>query len=203
MTAIRSILMTFTAAIALAGCQSEPQKAAQSGTVVTSGKADIGGPFTLVNQDGITVTDLDILGKPQLIYFGFSYCPDVCPLALQNMGAALYKVDPKAEVYTPIFISVDPERDTPESLKVYISANGFPENLMGLTGTLDQVETAKSAYKIFSQKVYDDESAADYLVDHASLIFLMDPQGEFVDVFSHTTAVNELIERLSTYQKSL
>ena len=119
------------------------------------------------------------------------------------MGAALEQVDPDGEIYTPIFISVDPERDTPDSLKLYVTANGFPKNLMGLTGTLEQVEAAKTAYKVYSQKVADPGSSADYMVDHASLIFLMDKGGKFVDVFTHTTPVSELSARLKVYKKSL
>jgi len=175
-------------------------KAGQSGQVTATGKADIGGPFELLNQDGEITTDQDILGKPQLVYFGFSFCPDVCPTALQQMGAALAKADPDGTYYRPIFISVDPERDTPDAMKIYVSNNGFPKNLIGLTGSVDQVETAKKAYKIYSQKVEDSGSTAGYTIDHVNLIFLMDKNGDFVDVFTHMTTTQEIAQRLTDYK---
>ena len=195
--------LMITAAIlatGLSGCN--PQQTAQSGPVTVTGKADIGGPFTLVNQDGDIVTEKDIHGKPQLIYFGFSYCPDVCPLALQQMGAAQAKVDPKGEIFQPIFFSVDPERDTPESLKLYITANGFPKNLMAFTGTVEQVDAAKLAYKIYAQKAEDPDLTGGYTVDHVSLIYLMDANGEFVDVFTHNSTVDDIAKRLAAYKKA-
>lgn len=199
---MKLLLSTLAAAslLALSGCN-EPT--AKSGRVVTSGKAAIGGPFELVDQDGNLATFETIKGKPQLIYFGFSYCPDICPTALQQMGQALAVVDPEAETFQPILFSVDPERDTPESLKLYVTAAGFPKNLIGLTGTAEQVEQAKKAYKIFSQKSPDPDSAAGYTVDHVSLIYLMDKDGEYVDVFTHNTPVPEIIERLKSYKKTL
>jgi len=175
---------------------------AQSGPVIVSGKADIGGAFDLIDQDGNIVTDQDIIGKPQLIYFGFSYCPDVCPTALMQMGLAQSKVDPSGENFRYIFISVDPERDTPENLKLYVTSNGFPKNLIGLTGSAEQIETTKTAYKMFSQKVDDPGSTAGYTIDHASLIFLMDQQGEFADVFTHSTTPDEMVKRLKQFQKN-
>lgn len=178
------------------------RQTAQSGPVTVTGKANIGGPFTLVNQDGAVVTQDDIKGKPQLIYFGFSYCPDVCPLALQQMGQALSEVDPEGEFFRPIFFSVDPERDTPESLKLYVTANGFPKNLIGLTGTPEQVEAAKKVYKIYAQKAPDPDLTGGYTVDHVSLIYLMDSDGEFVDVFTHNSDVPDIIKRLKAFRKS-
>lgn len=177
--------------------------AGQSGPITVTGKAQIGGAFELVNQDSETVTDQDFIGRPQLIYFGFGYCPDVCPLALQQMGAALGQVDPEGTFFQPIFISVDPERDTPETLKTYVTNNGFPKGLVGLTGSTDQVEAAKRVFKMFSQKVPDPDGSAGYTVDHASLIFLMDNQGEFYDVFTHNTSTEDIIAGLQTYKKSL
>lgn len=183
----------------LAACQ-EPT--ARSGQVVVSGKADIGGPFTLVNQDGETVTEATYLGKPQLIYFGFSFCPDICPMALQQMGAVQEQLDPKGDKLNYIFFSVDPERDTPESLKPYVGANGFPKGLVGLTGTQEQVDVAKSEYRIYSAKAFDPESAADYTVNHVSIIYLMDEQGEMVDLFTHESSVKEIADRVKQHLKS-
>lgn len=184
--------------LVLSACGEQPT--ARSGQVTATGIAQIGGTYELLNQEGETVTDQSFIGKPQLIYFGFSYCPDVCPLALQKLGAVLNDVDPKAEYFQPIFISVDPERDTPESLKLYVTARGFPENLIGLTGTEEQVETAKAAYKIYSQKVEDPGSTAEYTIDHVSLVYLMGADGKFIDVFTDSTTMPEMIKRLKLYK---
>ena len=191
--------MAIASLTALPACK--PAQTAQSGPVTVTGKAAIGGPFELVNQDGVTVTEKDYEGKPQLIYFGFSYCPDVCPLALQQMGAAQALVDPKGDFYQPIFISVDPQRDTPESLKLYVTANGFPKNLQGLTGSPEQVEAAKKVFKIYAQKVEDPVDPDTYTMDHVSLIYLMDKEGEFVDVFTHNSTVADIAQRLKAYKK--
>jgi len=122
-------------ALSMTACS---QPTAKVGKTVTSGTADIGGEYTLVNQDGVTVTQADALGKPHMVYFGFSYCPDICPMALQKMGAVQARIDPTGDKLNYIFISVDPERDTPESLKLYVEANGFAKGLTGLTGTQDE-----------------------------------------------------------------
>ena len=187
-------------AISLAGCGSEPT--ATVGKTVVSGTADIGGAFDLINQDGVAVSEASALGKPQLIYFGFSYCPDICPTALQKMGAVQARIDPSGNKLNYIFISVDPERDTPESLKLYITANGFPKGLMGYTGTLDQIEAVKSAYKVYSQKVPTPDSAADYTVDHSDIMYLMNKDGTFVEFFFGKSTVPEMAERVRTHLKT-
>jgi len=187
-------------AISLAGCGSEPT--ATVGKTVVSGTADIGGAFDLINQDGVAVSEASALGRPQLIYFGFSYCPDICPTALQKMGAVQARIDPSGDKLNYIFISVDPERDTPESLKLYITANGFPKGLMGYTGTLDQIEAVKSAYKVYSQKVPTPDSAADYTVDHSDIMYLMNKDGTFVEFFFGKSTVPEMAERVRTHLKT-
>lgn len=179
--------------LGLASCS---QPVARSGKVATSGKADIGGAYTLVNQDGETVTDTTYLGQPQLIYFGFTYCPDICPTALMQMGQAQDRLAEKGKDVQYIFISVDPERDTPELLAQYVTANGFPKGLIGLTGTVEQVEAAKAAYKVYSTQVKDEASAGDYMVDHSSIIYFMDAKGELVDFFTHTSAPNDIATRV-------
>lgn len=175
---------------------------ARSGSnVVVSGKADIGGPFSLINQDGQAVTEADLLGRPVLTYFGFTYCPDICPTALQSIGAAMASVDPKGEYFQTVLFSVDPERDTPEALKQYISAPIFPKGLQAFTGTPEQVEAAKKVYKIYAEKV-EDEGSEDYLVDHVSLIYLFDKSGDFVNVYTHGTSVKDLMSALKKYKRA-
>ncbi|MEO1038595.1 MAG: SCO family protein [Pseudomonadota bacterium] len=170
------------------------------GGVRTSGEATIGGPFELVAHTGETVTEADFLGRPMLIYFGFTYCPDICPMSLQIMGSALERMDAEdAAVFQPILISVDPERDTPESLADYVQSPAFPEGLIGLTGTVEQVRAAADAYRVYYVKVEDQDTVADYLVDHSSIIYLMDANGRFVEVFTHGTDPAIIAARLERF----
>lgn len=196
----KSFALAILSAAVLTACSGEPPVARSGSPVVVSGTADIGGPFTLVNQDGETVTEKSLLGRPVITYFGFTYCPDICPTALQSVGVALASVDPKGEYFQTVLFSVDPERDTPAALKQYISAPIFPKGLQGFTGTAEQVEAAKKAYKIYAVKA-GEEGASDYLVDHVSLIYLFDKDGGFVDVFTHGTPVSELMQALDAYKR--
>lgn len=179
---------------------SEPT--ARTGKTVVSGQADIGGDFSLVNQEGVSVTQASFVGKPQFIYFGFSFCPDICPTALQKMGAVQAQVDKKADKLNYLFISVDPKRDTPESLKQYVTANGFPDSLVGLTGTQDQIDTAKAAFKVFSQIVETPDSASDYTVDHSDIIYFMDKNGKFLDIFTGRSSVPDMTGRVRYHLKT-
>ncbi|MFP4518470.1 MAG: SCO family protein [Oceanicaulis sp.] len=175
-------------------------EAPRSGAVRVSGEAQIGGPFTLVNQDGETVTEQTYRGKAMLIYFGFTYCPDVCPMSLQIMDAALDQLNEEQRAaFQPLLISVDPERDTPEALKDYVGSDAFPEGLQGLTGTPEQVREAARAYRVFYSRIEDDGVSSQYTVDHSSLIFLMDQNGEFADVFPHGTSPDQIASRLQQF----
>jgi len=194
-----TLAATSVLALGLLGCGDPTAKV---GKTVVSGTADIGGDYTLTNQDGQAVTQADALGKPQLVYFGFSYCPDICPTALQKMGAAQAQIDPAGDKLNYIFISVDPERDTAESLKLYVTANGFPKGLTGLTGTQDQIDEAKAAFKVYSQKVPTPNSAADYTVDHSDIMYLMDKDGEFVEFFFGKSTVPEVAARINLHLKT-
>lgn len=164
--------------------------------------AAIGGPFTLVNHEGIAVTEKTYQGKPQLIYFGFSFCPDVCPTSLQRMGAATDLLGDKANDIYPIFITIDPERDTVESLKPYLSANGFPKNLIGLTGTQSQIDEATAAFRVYKKRVDDPISAAGYTMDHTDIIYLMDKNGLFVEVFTSRNSPADIAKRVTQHLKS-
>jgi len=141
--------------------------------------ARIGGPFTLTDQDGRQVSDRQFQGKYRIVYFGFTYCPDVCPVDLQNIGKALReleKSDPAlAARVQPIFISVDPERDTPAVMKQYVAA--FHPRLIGLTGTPGQIAEVAKAHAVFAQPE-EREGAGEYLVNHSRVTLLMGPGGE-------------------------
>jgi cytochrome oxidase Cu insertion factor (SCO1/SenC/PrrC family) len=162
-----------------------------SGT--SSGTALVGGPFTLTDQTGRKVTEKDFLGKYLLVFFGYTYCPDICPTELQVMSAALDSLGPKADAIQPVFITVDPQRDTPEVLKQYIG--NFHPRLVGLTGTPEEIASVAKTYRVFFSRV--DNSAPDtYLMDHSTIMYLMDPQGRFLKHFSYTTDAAALAKAL-------
>lgn len=147
------------------------------------GRPSIGGPFALVDQDGRTVTEVAFNGKPTLIYFGFTYCPDVCPTSLLLMETALEKLGPDAaSKVNLVFITVDPERDTPALLKGYVT--NFGPTFIGLTGTPEQVAAVARAYRVYYQKV-PGKDGGPYLMDHSSIIYLLDRNGRFVTHFTH------------------
>lgn len=143
--------------------------------------ARIGGAFTLTDQDGKTVKDTDFAGKHRIVYFGYSFCPDVCPVDLQKIAAgfALFeKQQPeRAKAIQPIFITIDPERDTPEVLKAYVAA--FHPRLIGLTGTPEQIKAVADAYLVmYKAQKPEGADAKGYLVDHSRQAYLMGPKGE-------------------------
>ncbi len=166
----------------------------------TAGQGDgapqIGGPFTLVDHDGNTVTDETYRGRYIMVFFGFTYCPDICPTALSDTAAALDMLGAdKASKVTPLFISVDPARDTPEHLKEYVSY--FHPNTIGLTGSEAQIKEAARVYRAYyrlGEPSADDP--LDYLVDHTAIIYVMGPNGEFLTHFSNGTSAEEMAERL-------
>jgi cytochrome oxidase Cu insertion factor (SCO1/SenC/PrrC family) len=160
----------------------------------TSGKALIGGPFSLTDESGKRVTDKDFRGKHMLVFFGFTSCPDICPAGLQLMSAALENLGEKADGVTPIFISVDPERDTPDRLQDYVK--NFNARMVGLSGTPEEIDAVAKAYKVYFKKVPNETSPGDYGMDHTSIIYLMDPRGEYVAHFTPTTTVDQMTQRL-------
>lgn len=162
----------------------------QTGDGGGSGTALVGGPFTLVDQNGKTVTDADFRGRLMLIYFGYSYCPDVCPTELHKMTVALDMLNDGLDEVAPIFITVDPERDTVEQMKAY--ATLFHPNLIALTGTQAQTDAAVQAYRVYYKKVRGEETALDYLVDHSSFIYLMGRDGAYLTHFDSASTPEEI-----------
>ncbi|KQK17236.1 hypothetical protein BRADI_1g33190v3 [Brachypodium distachyon] len=155
------------------------------------GTAAIGGPFTLLNHDGKPVTEKDFLGKWTLLYFGFTHCPDICPDELQKMAAAIDKIKERTKIeIVPVFISVDPERDTVEQVHDYVKE--FHKDLIGLTGTTDEVRQVARAYRVYYMKT--EEEGSDYLVDHSIVMYLMNPKMEFVKFFGKNYDVDSLAE---------
>lgn len=164
-----------------------------TGAKVT-GTALVGGPFTLTDQTGKRVTEKDFLGKYMLVFFGFTNCPDICPSGLQVISAALDKLGPKADEITPVFITLDAKRDTPEKLAAYVKS--FHPRLVGLTGSEQEVAAAAKTYRVYFQKIVDDKTPDSYSYDHAALFYLMGKDGAFVAPIPHTTDVNEVVTAL-------
>lgn len=162
--------------------------------VQTSGKALVGGPFELVAQDGTTVTEETFRGDYMLIYFGFTFCPDVCPTELQVMSAALDLLGDDAGKVQPILISIDPERDTVETMADYV--RHFHPRLMGLTGTPEQIATAARAYRVYYAKAEDPDSSTGYTMDHSSIVYLMGPEGEFLAHFGPGTSPEKMAAKI-------
>jgi protein SCO1/2 len=164
------------------------------GETVTRPSA-VGGPFHLIDQNGRTVTDADFKGKPFLVFFGFTHCPDVCPTALFEMSETLRRLGADADKTAALFISVDPERDTPEKLKEYLS--NFHPRVVGLTGTLAEIEAVTKAYKAYAKKVTLDGGG--YTMDHSAIVYLMDRQGRFVAPFNLKRPADEAAADLRRY----
>ncbi len=162
--------------------------------VKTTGKAALGGPWVLVDQDGVPRTDASYKGQYQLLYFGFTFCPDICPSELVKIGKVLDALESKGVTLTPLFISVDPARDTVGQLKNY--SQDFHPRFQFLTGTPEQLKKAAKAYRVYFSKANENASDdEDYLVDHSIVFYLLNPQGEFLDFYTQRMQVGDIVER--------
>ncbi len=179
--------------------------------------AAIGGPFTLVDHEGRPVTGDNFKGRFMLVYFGYTFCPDVCPTALTDMGDVLGILGEAADKVTPVFITVDPDRDTPEHLKEYLKF--FHPSMVGLTGTLEQTAAALKAYKVYAAKAaalkpepkhdhpegqkpdggHTHGDAGDYLMDHTSIIYLMGPDGAYKTHISHGASAEDMAKGIRKF----
>lgn len=157
-------------------------------------KALIGGPFSLVDHHGKNVTYADFQNKYMLIYFGYTFCPDICPMELQIMSDALDRIPENIlDEITPIFITVDPERDTVEIMAEYVPA--FHPKMIGLTGSMEQIKAVKKTYRVYAAKEKSEDPDA-YLVSHSSYIYLMDPAGDYITHFKSRTDPEVMADRL-------
>lgn len=163
---------------------------------VETGSVAIGGPYSLIDQDGKAVTDADFKGQLQLIYFGYTFCPDACPTALGTMTAAMNELGEDANQVTPIFITVDPERDTQAVMKEY--AANFHPRLRALTGSPAQTAAAANAYKVYFTKA-EGGDPQHYLMDHSTLIYLMDRDGKYLDHFGPQATANDIANEIRKY----
>lgn len=155
---------------------------AAGGEMAATGQPLVGGDFQLVDQEGRPVDQTILNGKWSLVFFGFTYCPDYCPTTLGVLNAVQERMGDKAEDLQIVFISIDPERDTPQMLKDYLSSDGFPDGVIGLTGTPEQVAKAAKAYRAFYQKVGEGEG---YTMNHGLTVYLMGPDGKFRSAVAH------------------
>lgn len=160
-----------------------------------SATAAIGGPFALENGNGQTVTDRDFRGKYMLVYFGYTYCPDVCPTTLTEVAGALDKLGPKASLVQPVFITVDPQRDTPAVIKQYASA--FSPRIIGLTGTPEQIAKVEREYHVFAAKEVTGPGPNDYAMGHSSVLYLMGPNGRFIAPIDADQTAPQLAQTLA------
>jgi cytochrome oxidase Cu insertion factor (SCO1/SenC/PrrC family) len=161
----------------------------------STGTALIGGPFTLSDHQGGRVSDTDFRGRFMLVYFGYTFCPDMCPLGLQVMAQALDELPAEiAAEIVPVFITVDPERDTVEALREYVPL--FHPRLIGLTGSAEEVDEALRAYRVYARKA-ESSAAAAYLMDHSTFTYLMGPDGAYLTHFGHATTPEAMAAKLA------
>jgi len=162
-----------------------PITAAESMDAVMWGNGVIGGPFALTDHKGSPRTDADFRGKLKLVYFGFTHCPDICPTDLMAIAGALNALGKDADQVQALFVTLDPERDTPELLATYVDS--FHDSIIGLTGSDTAIRRAAHAYKVYFAKIAG-KNADDYGIDHSAYIYLMDREGKFIGVFPPSTA---------------
>ncbi len=201
---MRHVLSALTASLVLAsacspaGTSSTAASGANPNCFKRSSDA-VGGPISLVAADGRTVTEKDFAGKKALVFFGYTYCPDICPITLYNVGKALEEIPADKQPAT-VFISVDPERDTPATITQYVANNGFPKDITGLTGSVAQLEAASDAFKTTFGREEATDSSAGYLVSHSSILYLMDENWKLQTFFMQDespTAIAQCLTALS------
>jgi protein SCO1 len=186
-----AILTAFTAGLAL--CLGVILFVGGRGAAVQT--ASVGGPFNLIDQDGRPFSDKDLKGKSFLVFFGFTHCPDVCPTTLFEISEVLRNLGPEADHTAALFISVDPERDTPAAMKDYLS--NFDPHLRGLTGSAAAVDAVAKDYRVYYRKV--PLEGGDYTMDHTAIVYLMDKEGRFVAPFNMRRTGTELAADLRKY----
>ncbi|MEQ9506605.1 MAG: SCO family protein [Hyphomonas sp.] len=185
LTALSIFLAAGLAACSPAAEPAAPTSSGDASSCLDRAYPEIGGPISLVSSTGARVTEADFKGRYSLIYFGFTYCPDVCPLTLTTVTAAYRKLPEGMTPPQMLLISVDPERDTPEALATYLANKAFPAGSIGLTGTEEDIRAAADAFKADYSRVDQPDSLAEYTMDHTSLLYLMDENWQLKTFFTH------------------
>jgi protein SCO1/2 len=176
-----------------APAQSSKRSAAELMDAVMWNREPIGGPFQLTDQSGNVRSERDFRGRLMLVYFGFTYCPDICPTDLQAIGLAMDQLGTEAGDVQPLFITLDPERDTQAHLAEYVPL--FHPRLLGLTGSAEEVQNAADAYRVYYKRV-DFDKADDYTVDHSAFIYLMDRDGKYLGFFPPGASAEKIVEMI-------
>jgi protein SCO1/2 len=174
------------------GAPSPQVQAAQDAVALMNGEADVGGPFSLVDQEGRPFTEANLVGRPTALFFGFTQCPDICPNTMAELAAARAALGPAADRLQVVFVSVDPGRDTPDVLNLY--AQSFAQPLTAATGSQEAIDQMVTAYRAYVRQV--PLEGGGYTVDHTSFLYLLDDQGRFVEVVRYEASVEELTEQL-------
>ena len=186
MRASRIALISVLAA--LAGCgpgEPAPTAGGAKAGCMTRAYGEIGGPVALTDHTGMRVTEADFEGRASMVYFGFTYCPDICPMTLVTLEQAYGKLPDGVAPPRTILITVDPERDTPEAMKTYIETEAFPDDIVGLTGSPAEIRAAASAFSADYQRIEAPDSLSEYTMDHTSILYLMDENWELKTFFTH------------------
>ena len=179
--------------------KSDDQFAQCRASTVAGGAGAIGGPFQLVNAAGQTVTDADVITEPSLLYFGYTFCPDVCPLDVQRNAVAVDVLQERGMSVTPVFISIDPKRDTPEVVGDY--AANMHERMIGLTGSPEQVKAASQAYRTYYKAQEGDDEY--YLVDHSTFSYLVLPEHGFVEFFRREVTPEQMADTVACFVENI
>ncbi len=167
-------------------------------SMIAGGPGQIGGPFTLINETGETVTDKEVIDQPSLVYFGYTFCPDVCPVDAARNAEAVALLEERGTIIKPVFITVDPTRDTPEVVAEF--TDYMHPRMIGLTGSEEQVKAASKAYRTYFKIHEADEGAEDfYLVDHSTQTYLMFPEHGFVEFFNRSDSAEKMAERVQCF----
>ncbi len=180
------IVSAIAVSIVLSGCSPDVVSGGGSGCA-TRAYAEIGGPISLVDHTGKRVTEADFKGRESLVYFGFTNCPDVCPLAMQKAAMAMELMPAGKSKPRTVLISVDPDQDTPEVMAAYIAINGFPDDMIGLTGAPEDIRAAADAFMSDYRRVEQPESTLGYTMDHTSILYLMDKDWKLKTFFTQST----------------
>jgi len=186
-----AILLALAAAYPTLAQEPDPDRAAKLMDDLMWGRGQVGGPFALTDQDGKTRTDTDFRGRLLLVFFGYTTCPDICPTELMQIGLAVDKLGAAGDEVQPLFISVDPERDTPAVLGSYVAQ--FHPRLIGLTGTPEAIRKLADSYKAYYAK-YKPPDGAVYLIDHTGFVYLMGRSGEYLGFFPPGTTAARMVE---------
>lgn len=192
------ILLTAGLWLVTMGRGGDDKYAACRSSTIAGGSDQIGGPFTLVDEDGQTVTEKEVIDQPALVYFGYTYCPDICPYDAARNAEAVTLLENRGYTVKPVFITVDPDRDTPEQLRDFTSY--IHPRMLGLTGTPEQVQQASKAYRTYYKKQPTEEGEEDYyLVDHSTFSYLVFPEDGFVDFFRRDATPEQMAETTACF----